>query len=158
MSGGHLDNLIGIQQIVSDAGGDPIPARDTLHLIGSIVIEDDADNGETRVVFPSGDIAVPPTITIGPLSEDVTTLEAEGLDGADLVRITTSAPIYIAGMTAPSVDGDPRKTLVLLSGDRIEIKHGAGFICPYGHSFYLRANGSIDVLYDSTSHVWRLLP
>lgn len=158
MSGALLDNLIGISQVTSDLGGDPIPARDTLHLIGSVVAEDDPANGETRVTFPSGDVAIPLTVTIGPLSSDVTTLDATGLDAADIVRLTTSAPIAISNMATPTADGDPRKTLVLVSGARIEIKHGSGFACPYGLSYYLAANSNIDVLYDSSSHVWRLIP
>lgn len=162
-----LDGTLGIQQIASDAAVDPIPSRDTLHLLGNVALEDDPENGETRVTLPSGDTVAPLTATLE-VTGDVGALDGVGLDAADVVRLdATAGDKFLRSMVPPTTDGDPRKTLVLLAGGPLHLTHldadpsanaNGKWVSPFGLTYVLRANSSIDVLYDSTSHVWRLIP
>lgn len=165
-----LDGMIGIKQVTAD-GADPVPTRDTLHVAGDgIVLTDDPDAQETVLSFGSSGSTPSATITTDPpLDDDVTLFDPAGFDGADLVRIITAAEdaISIHGAAEPSVTGDPRKTLVFANGSGFDIvlKHlsstataHARFSCPLGVDYVLAQYSSIDMLYDATSHLWRLLP
>lgn len=165
-----LDGLIGIKQVTAD-GADPVPTRDTLHVAGvGIILTDDPDAEETVLTFGASGSTPSETITVDPpLEDDVTLFDPDGFDGADLVRIITASEDVIAihGAAEPSITGDPRKTLAYANGSgfAIKLKHlsstataHARFSCPLGVDYTLAQYSSIDMLYDATSHLWRLLP
>lgn len=164
---GFLDGMIGIKIVRADSG-DPVTQRDTIHFVGErFQVADDPAAGEVVLTMLAAESAPPVTISPPTITDDVELYAPTGVDTATLIRLSISDDVAIHGLTAPSLVGDPRKTLALTAGGvyRLEIPHmssetsaTARFVCPFGVSYYLLPFGSIDVLYDSEAEVWRLIP
>lgn len=166
-----LDRVVGIKAITTD-GVSTVPTRGTLHFSGpAATVRDDPDAEETVLALGSPEGAAAYAVTTESLDADVLTLTESGLtglDAANVVRFVIADDVAVHGMEAPTAGGNPRKTFVLLQGagaNRLELKHmsastaaTARFACPGGASYFLLDSSSIDVLYDATSGVWRLIP
>lgn len=164
---GFLDGMIGIRTVRADSG-DPVTQRDTVHFVGArFTLVDDPANGQTVLTMLDEESAPPVTITPPAITTDQLTYNPTDLDTATLVRLSVSDDLALHGLLAPTLAGDPRKTLALVSSPtyRLELKHmsasalaTARFVCPYGVSYYLLGFGSIDILYDDQLGAWRLIP
>lgn len=165
---GFLDDMIGIKLVRTDAISG-IAQRNTLHFVGAeFTLADDPTNGENILTMLSVETVPPVAISPPTLTTDQTVFNPTDLDTATLVRVSISGNIAIHGIQAPTLIGDTRKTLALVSAganERLELKHmsstaaaSARLVCPFDASYFLTAFGSIDILYDDTSAVWRVIP
>jgi hypothetical protein len=164
----QLDGAVGIKQITTDEGN-LVPTRGTLHAKGpAFTVRDDPDAAETVLTLASTDGgAVATAFTPDPFSADVTTLDGDGLDLAGVIRIEITTSLALHGIEPPTVDGQPRKALLLMqpSTGRLELKHGSSsaaagkrLACPGGASYFVLPDGNVDLLYDFVGAVWRVIP
>jgi len=158
--------MIGIRSVRTD-DDEPVTQRDQVHFVGDrFQVTDDPTAEETILTIVPEESAIPLAITPPTITSDEALYTPEGIDTATLVRLTVSGDHAILGLVAPTLIGDPRKTLALLGGDgTLELRHmsddtsaAARFVCPFGASYYLGNFGSIDILYDNALAVWRLIP
>lgn len=160
-----LDGAVGVKNITT-ASDDPVPTRGTLHVSGpSASVRDDPDAGETVLTLSSLEGSVAASVTSDVLSAPVITLDLDGQDIANVVRILISQSIAIHGIAAPTADGATRKTLLALaSAGRLELKHqsssspaGTRIAAPGAASYFMLDGASIDVVYDGAANVWRVV-
>ena len=162
-----LDGVVGVKQITTD-DGNPVPTRGILHIVGATAtVVDNVDDAETILILSTTDGAPATAFTPDPIEDDVVVLDGEGLDLANVVRLMLTNTIAMHGLAPPSPAGNPRKTLLIRQGSigHLEIKHGSAtapagkrFACPGGFSYRMLPDTAIDVLYDESSSVWRVVP
>lgn len=163
-----LDGLVGIKQVRTDS--DPaVPQRATLHFVGAgFSVADDPTAQETVLTMHPTDGSVGTTVTPPSIGTDQTVYAPTGVDTADLMRLAISANVTLKGLAVPTLAGDPRKTITLISAGanyRLKLDHANTdapaanrFSCPFGQAYYLLGDASVDILYDSTSQRWRVIP
>lgn len=164
----YLDGAIGIKEITTESS-DPVPTRGTMHVTGPTAsVRDDPEAKETVLNIASFDGLASSAVTTV-ITDDVIVLDLEGQDAARVIRVTISESHAVHGIAPPTGAGEPRKTMVVLQGPvsvgRLELKHqsvsapaGSRMSCPGMASYFLLHDSSIDLLYDATSNVWRVVP
>lgn len=161
-----LDDLIGYK-VVAQVGQPALPQRATLCFSGGGVLVFDEPAYNMTVVSLLSDFATASgAITPPALESDQVGYYPAGWATSTLVRLASLDVSHTLKSLKEVSDTDqPRKTITNIGDQDIVFEHrtvdstqGKQIVCPAETSYTLKPGGSVDVLYDSATELWALMP